>query len=102
LVPVGTAVGGFFAKEGMLRAGAGSASMLVPVWDHTKNEMIFGRVDPGGELHYDIKFTFYIAFGNVPTFQGHEVLAVLHHLASVVERILMATEAECRRIGLLK
>ena len=73
-----------------------------PHWDGAKQEMIFAKSGPGGEFEYDMEFAFYIAFGDVPVFAGQPVATVLHHLAGEVAGILTATEAECRRIGILK
>lgn len=103
LVPIGNAVGGMTIRGGRIQAPkGGSASILMPRWDGAKNEMIFGQVDAGGQFHYNVEFTFFIAFGDAPVVGGKEVLAVLNHFASVVAGILAATEAECRRIGLIK
>jgi hypothetical protein len=98
LVPVGVASGGFNMRAGRLRGGA----IMVPRWDSANNEMIFGRVEPGGEFHYDIEFTLYVAFGDASTLAGQQVVAALDNLAGICNGMLAATEAECRRIGLLK
>jgi hypothetical protein len=98
LVPVGTAAGGFFLKSGTISGG----SIMFPSWDSAKHEMIFGRTGPQGSFEYELEFTLAIAFGDVPVLKGQPVPAVLDHLAGIVESILAATEAECRRIGLVK
>ncbi len=43
-------------SSGYITGGA----ILVPSWDHEKNEMIFGRIKPGGDFKYDLEFSFYI------------------------------------------
>jgi hypothetical protein len=61
-----------------------------------------GVVISGAEVHDDGKFTFAITFSHPePVLGGSEPLALLHGMTREVERVLMATEAECRRIGLL-
>jgi hypothetical protein len=48
------------------------------------------------------KFAFNIAFDHTgPGIKGNEPSALLNGMMGEVERVLMATEAECRRIGLL-
>lgn len=84
----------------------GTISFNLPMWtpatwDRCKNEMIIFREDPGGQLEYDFKLAPFIAFGDVAVFCGEPVLGVFNHLAGVVESILMASEAECRRLGLI-
>lgn len=102
LIPVGMASTGFTARSMTATTSSlGSVAILIPQWDGAKQEMIFGRVGPGAKLDYDVEFSFYVAFGDAPVFARQPVLAVLHHLAGEVTSILDATEAECRRIGLL-
>lgn len=98
LVPVGHASEGFRMKRGTIR---GPGAIMCPRWDSEKQEMVFAKSGPGGDIEYDVEFAFYIAFGNVPIFEGRPVLDVLKYLANVVDSIITATEAECRRIGLL-
>jgi hypothetical protein len=99
LVPIGTATGGFVINRGLI---AGPASILFPTWDSEQNEMIFGRVEPGGQLNLDSDFTLYIAFGKTTPLAGIPITVALDRLQGIVAGILAATEAECRRIGLLK
>jgi len=106
LSPLGTAsVQVTFDKFFMQAPKDGSISFNLPMWnpitwDSCKNEMVIFREDPGGHLDYDFKLTPFIAFGDVPIFKGEPVLGVFSHLAREVESVLLATEAECRRIGL--
>jgi hypothetical protein len=92
----------------MMKAPAnGSISFNPPIWnpitwDSTKNEMVIFREDPGGQLDYNLEFSLFIAFGCVPVFSGEPVIGVFDHLARQVEGLLMATEAECRRIGIIR
>ncbi len=69
--------------------------------DPEKNEIIFGRVGPGGIFNYDIRFSFMIRLSEIDVVAYNQAVAVLRAMSAEVKRILMATEAECRRLGLL-
>jgi hypothetical protein len=99
LVAVGISSGGMLINS--LRTG-GPLALRVPRWDTAKNEMIFAITRAGSKLDYNVKFTLEVSFGDVPGLSGHRALEALSNLASITECILAATEAECRRIGLLK
>jgi hypothetical protein len=107
LVPVGHASFRVFSKILSMKAPEhGSVSFDPPIWtpgtwDGAKNEMVIFRADPGTELDYDIEFSPSISFGDVPVFANEPVLTVLNYLARMVESVLLATEAECRRLGLI-
>lgn len=79
-----------------------SSSVIRPVWNRRKNEIILSRVQGQGTVHHDIEFSLGIAFGKVPFFGGKPVLAGLRVLTRIVERIVMATEAEARRSGVIR
>jgi hypothetical protein len=100
LIPVALASGGMFVSNAVLR---GSAEILNPIiWDSGKNEIVFARVPPGGELNYNVHFAFKVALGEIDLVARHQVVAVLRTMATVVKSILVATEAECRRLGFIK
>jgi hypothetical protein len=48
-----------------------------------------------------MKFRFFIAFDALEFLGGQPAVSVLNAMASEVERILAAIEAECRRIGIV-
>ncbi len=72
-----------------------------PIWDSAKDEMIVARCGKGSDLEYKIKIGLHIAFGEVEGVAKHEVLGALRAMARKVERILLATEAEARRLGIV-
>lgn len=75
--------------------------IFVPVWDSVKNEIPIFSV-PGGTLpKYDLDVAYFVAFGDVEVVQGQPAIPVLYTIGSEVERILLATEAEARRTGLI-
>ena len=69
------------------------------IFDITKNEVEFARVPSGTKLKYDLEFSCLVALGDIDIFQNYQSVAILEHIASTVEAIISATEAECRRLG---
>jgi hypothetical protein len=104
LTPVGSAVYRVSGSSGMLRGGpVPEYPTYIPapiVWDSTKDEMVYGVVGPGGEFNYKIDFSFIVAFGEIEGLAGAPVVPALRELVREVERIVIATESEARRIGL--
>jgi hypothetical protein len=72
-------------------------------WDTAKDEMVLITLGPGSpaDFKYDFQFTVFIAINEVPTVQGQPILAVAHAMGCKVESILMAIEAESRRLGIV-
>jgi hypothetical protein len=75
----------------------------VPIWDRKKNEMEMFRF-PATLKNFEcnVDFTHAIAFNSVEAIRNQPALTVLHAVSSKVESVLMAVEAEARRIGLFK
>ncbi len=69
------------------------------VWDSAKNEMELVTLGPGAEFDYDFKFTLSVAFNKIKVVDGQPALRVLDELGCKVQSILMAIEAEARRLG---
>jgi hypothetical protein len=90
-------------SDGMRSRGVGLLSNAsIPgnfVLDSEKNEIIFGRVGPGGIFKYDMEFAFLVTLGELDILAHNQAVAVLREMAGEVGRILLATEAECRRLG---
>ena len=76
-----------------------SSAVIHPVWNRRKNEIILSQIRGQGTSHLDIEFSLGIVFGKVPVFSRRPVLAGLRYLTSIVKGIVVATEAEARRIG---
>jgi hypothetical protein len=71
-------------------------------FDWEKYEMNFPLVPEGTKLQYNASVTFAIAFDQVSEIiSGQNPVLVLYAMRGEVERVLMTTEAECRRIGLI-
>jgi hypothetical protein len=69
-----------------------------PVWDRAKNEMVLGSIPVGYKV--DFQFAFNIAICNIEFLDGKQAISVLNDCAGIVESIVMAIEAEAKRIGL--
>jgi hypothetical protein len=71
--------------------------------DGAKNEITFLKVAPGGQhLKYEVNITPVIAIDHSEQIiRGQHPIALLDAMTSEVERVGMATEVECRRIGLI-
>ena len=76
--------------------------VLNPRWDSEKNAIPFLRVPAGSLSKYDLNVSFFVAFGEVDAVAGQPMIPVLYTIASEVERIILATEVEARRIGLIR
>jgi hypothetical protein len=76
------------------------------VWDSTKDEMVVFKlgpiVVPDATWDYDFNFLPFVAIQEIEVVEGKPVLSVLHALCCQVESILMAIEAECARLGIIK
>ena len=67
-------------------------------WDATKNEVEYLRVGRGSQLKYQLDMSFNVLFGDVEVFGGKDAIATLNTVASEVEGILGAIEAETARL----
>jgi hypothetical protein len=75
---------------------------LRPTWDREKYELILLRVPPGTQVQYNVDLKLAIALDDVDeVLRGQRPVGLLRTMTAEVERVLMATEAECRRIGLI-
>ena len=72
------------------------------IWNSAKNEMILLTLGPGAEYNYEFSFYIFVAFSEIKIVGGKEVFGLLYSLGCKVHSILMAIEAEARRIGLIK
>lgn len=91
----------FMAEHVSVRGVGRFFSMpLKHAWDRAKNEMELITLGPGSpdDVKYTFKFTAFVAMSNIRSVEGKEVVGVAHAMGSKVEGILMAVEAECRRL----
>lgn len=80
---------------------AHSASILGSSFDWTKNEMEILREPIGVTSNVEFEISYFVTIRNVEFVNNVPVSRFFDNLASIVEGIVMALEAECRRIGLI-
>jgi hypothetical protein len=101
LSPIAIGGSGMFVKS--LTVVGGPMVIPFPRWDSDKNEIEFLRTGAGADVQYNINIAFSVALDNVEeVIRGQHPVTALSTMGGEVDRILAATEAECRRIGLLK
>jgi hypothetical protein len=70
-------------------------------WDRTNNEIIIARRSKGTKTNYNGEILLHIAFDQIEIVSGEPAGPILNAFTSEVEGILLAIEAEARRIGLI-
>ena len=94
----GVGLGGNFS------IGEGGLQIGPQRWDSEKNELEFARFPDGaiqGNPNFNVAFT--VALDDVDeVIRGQHPIQMLRAMTGEVERVLVATERECRRIGLIK
>jgi hypothetical protein len=98
IAPTAIVSEGDMSVKGTLCAGA---SVPTPIWDRTKNDMEIFRQPVGGASQVNIKLSYFVAMHDVEFVDGAPAHAVLDKFVNVVEGILIAVEAEARRLGLV-
>lgn len=100
LYPVALGSAGMFARNMSI---SGNFSVPAIRYDSANNEIVFLRVGLNAKVSYDVNVAFSVALDNVAgVVNGQHPVAALDAMRSEVESVLMATEAECRRIGLVQ
>lgn len=85
----------------LVKYGVSPFQISNSVWDSAKNQIEFLRIGPGGHVTYEAEFVPNVAFAEVKGVERVPVVNVLYTMWEEVGRVLAATEAECRRIGLI-
>jgi hypothetical protein len=67
-------------------------------WDRAKQEFVIAVVGPNADFKCKFKVEFSIAFGQIEIIAGKPAAAVLNAMATEVERVIVATESEARRL----
>jgi hypothetical protein len=97
LEPIAMALGQIHFRVGRFSGGTEFFSS----WDAEKNEIAFASLPIGSNPQYDAQISIMVAFGDVEGVRGEEAASSLRTMASEVERIVLTTEAETRRLGLV-
>jgi hypothetical protein len=99
IIPIGMGQGGSAVTVNYLKFFG--PLNIPPVWDRTKNQMELFRTEPGCENDYNFRLEIFVAFANVPIIDGESAHGVLSAMISKVNSIIMAIEAEARRMRLI-
>lgn len=99
IVPVASHTGGIQLTG---TAALGLRIRYPMVWDRAKNEMEILYAPWGAEFNFDFKFEQFITATDIEFMDGLPIDGVLNTLISKVDGILMAIEAESRRIGIIQ
>jgi hypothetical protein len=85
--------------------GGGSAAITLPIspfWRPENNEIVCTisgiEAHPKLRANYDVNIMLDIAFGEIDVVGRQPAIGVLYHMVGEVERILLAIEAETRRL----
>lgn len=70
-------------------------------WNGEKDEIVFAVTGPGSDLQYNVEFTLFVTFGAVEGVADEPLIETLTDMTAEAERIVLAIEAEARRIGLI-
>lgn len=73
-----------------------------PIWDRTKNEMVVVTLGPDTKFEYNFEFHIFVIFHDIRLVDGRPITPILDNLFGKIERILLAMEAESRRLGIVK
>ena len=82
----------------------GTGFMQIPsphVWNSEKNEMELITLGPGAQFDYEFDFTLFVAFGQIKIVGHSELIDTLRKIGHKVDTILVAIEAESRRLGFI-
>jgi len=75
---------------------------LPPKWDSTKNEIVLGQIRPDTDVTCNLKLAFNIGFDDPQFLSGQPAVGILNEMARIVDGVVMAIEAEAKRIGLFR
>jgi hypothetical protein len=103
LVPIGIERALVFFTSDVIGAGW-SSNTVSPTstglgWNAEKGEVTLQVTPPGVTPKITADVSFNIAIDGIETIVGEQAAHVLHAMSGIVERILLATEAECRSLG---
>jgi len=98
VIPCALATGGGTLKHAFFDAL--HAFTWPPQWDTAKQEMEIARVPYGATPSYNFQVQTFIALGKVKRVERQPADGILNAMLREVESVVMAVEAEARRLGL--
>jgi hypothetical protein len=90
VIPEGGQVGAWVDSSGTFRG-----------WDPEKHEMTLAAVPRGTDPQIRSSFSFLVMIDGIEALRSQPALGLVDQMRSVVQGVLMATEAECRRLRLI-
>ncbi len=96
-VPQG-GVGWGTAAGGSIQLGPGGIEFHRPKWNGEKREFTLATVSADSQINCGFSLSYHIAFAEIPVLEGQPAIAILHQMLSKIEVILVALEAETRRL----
>ena len=98
ITPIGTGI----VRPGTNIRGTGFFDMPIPpVWDRSKQEVIFLTLGPEATFDYKFQFVLFIAFDEIGSVGGEPVRHILAQTIAEVEQTVAAIELEAKRLGLI-
>jgi hypothetical protein len=97
LIPVGVTSDGMIVNRIEISGG----SLPAPIFDRDKNQIVIARIEPGGHFQYDVQLSFYVGFDETNGVKAGPAVGILDAISHEVDKVVKATEAECKRIGLI-
>ena len=98
IIPTNIHTGGMHIEWAKI---SGPSKIFLPRYDADKNEIIIASLGTDGKFEYKGRIALTISFDTIELLEGAPIFDVLRAMTAEVERVLVATEAECRRIGFI-
>jgi hypothetical protein len=99
--PMLSRTGQNFKVAGYYGLVGGPISPTSRQWCAEKNELLLLRTPPKNNVRYDANIAVSVAIEGVEILRGKPAIGVLYEMSQVVAKIGGATEAECRRSGII-
>lgn len=98
LVPIGFEIGDTFART--FHSPGGTIRFGMPFeWNSDRDELEIGSFAPDNKVTYDFQFGYTVELREIKGVRFGQAPTALRTMTREVERIVLATEAECRRLG---
>lgn len=100
LIPMLIAPDGVFIGPGTFRMVTDGTSPKIGYskWNPAENEVEYMRLPGNATAEYEVNLTVRVVLDNIPALADQEVVSALYAIASEVDRIVSAIEAETHRV----